>query len=199
MTGSWWKRLLIGLAVVVVTVLLVPRFNGNGQFYQPIVYPGIAIGAILALVPATGYFGRMAMFLLGGAIGTLMFLLRGGLFPQTPTGVMLAWAVTVLILTIIWIASVGYWPLWAGLLGTVLVEAAYENRFAFKPPLVTSDLLPYIFPCLVASAISFVVVLILVMIFGEDRLKSEEEGEEEPSAPPPSSAEADTVAMTPAQ
>lgn len=207
MTGSWWKRLIIGLVLIVVALIMVPRFTGNGQFYQPIVIPGILAGGILALVPGAGMFGRTAAFLFGGIVGSGMFIGRSLLFPQTPTGTAMAAAVGILIITIIAIASVGYWPIWAGLLGYGLVEAAYAARWSAQPTYIVDDLIPYVWPALAAASVAFILTMILVLIFGEDRLKLPIEEEEPSETPPPTdetqpapaAGESETISMTPAQ
>jgi hypothetical protein len=53
----------------------------------------------------------------------------------------------------------------------MVIEGTIVPRFNFQPTLIADDLVPYVTPAMLCAAVTFIVVLILQLIFGEDRLK----------------------------
>ena len=77
------KTLLIGLAVLVAGVLVLMLSSGLDLELESTALMGVAIGAVLALVPDRSAVMRIAGFLAGFAAAWIGYLVRAGYLPDT--------------------------------------------------------------------------------------------------------------------
>lgn len=114
----------------------------GGQFGIQLIHlgeMGLAIGAVLGLVPDRAPGWRAGSFAAGFVAAWLGFALRAGLLPDIPLGRAIATAIVLGLVTIATTASFGRLPLWAGLLGVAAFSGGYETTFSANPTTFLSD------------------------------------------------------------
>lgn len=121
---------------------------------EPVALLGVAVGAIIALVPDRSPFIRLGGFAAGLMIAWVGYLARAAVLPDTAGGRAVALSLVLLVcvvLAIVW----GSAPLWAVLLGVAAVAGAYETTFAATPTEVLSASLSVITALLMTVAVGF--------------------------------------------
>lgn len=119
---------------------------------------GAALGATLGLVPGPDKpLARAAGFLAGFVLGLVGYALRAGLLPDTGGGRALAAFVVIAVLTGACAATLGWMPLWSGLLGVAAIAGAYEYAFGIDPTAFTSQSMTAATTVLLAAAVGFLV------------------------------------------
>lgn len=119
---------------------------------------GAAVGAVLGLVPGDDSpLARAAGFLVGFGLGWVGYALRAGVLPDTGSGRALAAFLVIAVLTGICAATLGWLPLWSGLLGIAAIAGAYEYAFGLNPTAFTSQSVTAATTVLLAAAVGFLV------------------------------------------
>ena len=100
---------------------------------------GLAVGAVLGLVPDRTPAWRAGSFSIGFLVAWLGFALRAGWLPDIPLGRAIATAIVLALVTIATTVSYGRLPLWAGLLGVAAFSGGYETTFTNSPASFVND------------------------------------------------------------
>lgn len=119
---------------------------------------GAALGAVLGLVPAAdSAAARAAGFLVGFGLGWAGYALRAGVLPDTGSGRAVAAFLVIAVLTGVCAATLGWLPLWSGLVGVAAIAGAYEFAFGIDPTAFTSQSVTAATTVLLAAAVGFLV------------------------------------------
>jgi hypothetical protein len=138
---------------------------------------GIAVGAVLGIVPsrvppagavpprtvpsaAAG--GRAGAWAAGVLAAWLGYAARLALLPDTSLGRAVAVAVVVLAVTAVAALSLGWLPLWAGLLGVASMVAAYDATFAGGATTFWSDSTGAVTTLALAAGLGFLATSLMV-------------------------------------
>jgi hypothetical protein len=153
------RRTLVTGGLLAVFAALLAQFGGAlGLEEIRSALLGAALGAVLGLVPgADNPLGRAAAFLVGFVLGLVGYALRAGLLPDTGGGRALAAFLVIVLLTGICAATLGWLPLWSGLLGVAAIAGAYEYAFGIDPTAFTSQAFTAATTVLLAAAVGFLV------------------------------------------
>ena len=95
---------------------------------------GVAVGAVVALVPDRTPLFRFLGFAAGFLVTWVIYLVRTVLLPDTDGGRAVAVALVLLLCVAVFAASVGHLPLWSTLLGAAALSGGYEYTYAAAPP-----------------------------------------------------------------
>ena len=100
----------------------------------------------------------MVGFLVGFVLAWIGYALRAGVLPDTggPAAALAAFLV-IMLLTGVCAATMGWMPLWAGLLGIAAIAGAYEFAFGIDPTAFTSQSVTAATTVLLASSVGFLV------------------------------------------
>lgn len=130
---------------------------------------GAAIGATLGLVPGKdSSYARVVGFVVGFALAWIGYALRAGVLPDTGSGRGIAAFLVIIILTGICAATMGWMPLWAGLLGISAIAGAYEFAFGLDPTAFTSQSVTAATTVLLAASVGFLVGAVGAAFVGEE-------------------------------
>lgn len=153
------RRTLITGGLLAIFAALLAQFGGAlGLDEIRSAMLGAAIGAVLGLVPTDeSPIGRAAAFFVGFVLGWIGYALRAGVLPDTGSGRAIAAFLVIAVLTGICAATVGFLPLWAGLLGVAAIAGAYEFAFGVDPTAFTSESITAATTVLLAASVGFLV------------------------------------------
>ena len=153
------RRTLVTGGLLAVFAALLAQFGGAlGLEEIRSALLGAALGATLGLVPGRDNpLARAVGFLVGFVLGLVGYALRAGLLPDTGGGRALAAFLVIVLLTGVCAASLGWVPLWAGLLGVAAIAGAYEYAFGLDPTAFTSQSVTAATTVLLAAAVGFLV------------------------------------------
>ena len=130
---------------------------------------GAALGAVLGLVPAAdSAAARAAGFLVGFGLGWAGYALRAGVLPDTGSGRAVAAFLVIAVLTGVCAATLGWLPLWSGLVGVAAIAGAYEFAFGIDPTAFTSQSVTAATTVLLAAAVGFLVGAVGAAFVGDD-------------------------------
>lgn len=127
------RNLLAGLGLVAAAVVLVAASATFDLELEGFVLLGVAVGAVLALVPDASPTGRLAGFSVGVLAAWAAYLLRAALLPDSSAGRAVAFALVFAACAAVAAASSGRLPLWAAVLGAGALAGAYEVVFTAAP------------------------------------------------------------------
>lgn len=151
-----------GAALAVLAGILVTSGGGVlGSDFTPAVVLGVALGAVLGLVPHGSPLLRVGGFAVGFAAAWLGYLLRAGMLPDSDVGRGIAAVVVLAIVTAVATASADRIPLWSGLVGVGALVGAYEAGYTAEPTDVVSASTVAATSVLLAVAFGFVVTNLL--------------------------------------
>lgn len=130
--------LLPGLTLAVTALLVVLLGDLLDLKLESAALLGVAVGAVVALVPDRTLGLRLVGFAGGFLAAWAGYLLRAAVLPDAPGGRAVAAAVTVALCVALVAATANRFPLWSTLLGAAAMAGAYEAAFAAAPPEVVS-------------------------------------------------------------
>jgi len=139
---------------------------------------GLAIGAVLGLVPDRMPAARAGAFVVGFVATWGGFALRAGFLPDIPLGRAIATAVVLAVVTAATAVSFGRLPLWAGLLGVAAFSGGYETTFSTNPAGFVADSMTAATTIALAVGLGFLAVTLV------DGLVRPREAASPPPAPP---------------
>jgi hypothetical protein len=139
MSRSPRSAVVVGLVLTVLGALVVDHGSRVGLQLIHLGEMGLAIGAVLGLVPDRMPAARAGAFAVGFVAAWGGFALRAGFLPDIPLGRALATAAVLAAVTAATAASVGRLPLWAGLLGVASFSGGYETTFSTNPAGFVTD------------------------------------------------------------
>lgn len=116
---------------------------------------GVALGAVLALVPDGSPLMRLAGFVGGFVAAWIGYFLRAAALPDSVGGRAVVVAVVILLVAVIAALSMNRIPLWSGLLGAGALAGAYEYTYAAAPPEVASTSVSTATAVLLTVAVGF--------------------------------------------
>jgi hypothetical protein len=153
------RRTLVTGGLLAVFAALLAQFGGAlGLDEIRSALLGAAIGAALGLVPgADSSYARASGFLVGFALGWVGYALRAGVLPDTGSGRAVAAFLVIAVLTGICAATLGWLPLWSGLLGVAAIAGAYEFAFGIDPTAFTTQSVTAASTVLLAASVGFLV------------------------------------------
>jgi hypothetical protein len=122
---------------------------------------GVAMGAVVALVPDARPGLRFAGFAVGVVIALAGYLARAAVLPDAASGRAVAAFAVLALCAVVAAATAGRVPLWATLLGAATFFGAYEASFAAAPPEVASTSLTALTAVAFTAALGFLVATLV--------------------------------------
>ncbi|WP_375003209.1 hypothetical protein [Aeromicrobium sp. CTD01-1L150] len=132
-------QFITGLGLALAAAVSVLLGNALGLDLVHVTLLGIALGAVLVIVPDGPLPWRLAGLASGVVIAWLAFGLRAAWLPDTDTGRAVAFAGAFLVAGVVCAVTLGRLPLWTSLLGMAAVTGAYEYDFTANTPLFASE------------------------------------------------------------
>jgi hypothetical protein len=154
------KTLLVGLVLGLAAVLVVVLNDLLDLELESMVLFGIALGAVVALVPDGSLVKRGAGFAFGVVVALCGYFLRAGLMPDSTSGRAVEVALVVLLCTAFAAASRGNFSLWSTLLGAAAMAGAYEYTYTAAPPEIVSTSVSTVTSLFITVAVGFVVAAV---------------------------------------
>jgi uncharacterized membrane protein YjdF len=161
MTSVRIRTCVAGAAVAALAGALVTHGALFGADFTRTALLGIALGAVLGLVPHRNGFERLGGFAVGFLAAWLGYLVRAGMLPDIPMGRAIAAVFVISLITAVATATANRIPLWAGLLGAGALVGGYEAVYVATPTAVTSESTVAATSVLLAAAFGFAVTNIL--------------------------------------
>ena len=152
------RTMLVGAVLAVVAFLVVIVSNWLDLELDAVAMVGIALGAVVALVPDRSPLMRLAGFVAGVVLAWIVFVVRAALLPDTATGRALAIGLVILLCTAVAAFTAARVPLWATLVGAAAMSGAYEYTFAAAQPEVATTSVTAVTALLMTSAVGFLLV-----------------------------------------
>ena len=156
------RTLLVGLALVVGAVLAVFISSWFDLELEPVVLLGVALGAVIALVPDRSPLMRLAGFAGGFVAAWIGYFLRAALLPDSTGGRAVAVSLVLILAVAVAAVSLERIPLWSTLVGAAALAGAYEYTYAAAPPEVASTSVSTATALLLAAAIGYLATALAV-------------------------------------
>ncbi len=154
------KTLLVGLVLTLAAIAVVLVSAAFDLELEPVALLGVAIGAVVALVPDRTPIMRLAGFAAGFVAAWVGYLLRAGLLPDSAAGRAVAVGVVIVLAVAVSALTFGRVPLWSALLGAAALAGAYEHTYAAAPPEVASTSMSAATVLLFTAAVGFLATAI---------------------------------------
>lgn len=127
------KTLLGGAILAVFGALTVALGGLLGYELDHVALLGVALGAVVGLVPDRSPLMRVLGFFAGVVIAWAVFALRAAVLPDTSTGRAVATFLAILLCVAVAAASLRRIPMWSALVGAAAVAGAYESVYTIAP------------------------------------------------------------------
>jgi hypothetical protein len=157
MSSPRLQILLTGAGLALVAGLLVDQGSHLGADLPHAAVLGIALGAVIGLVPDSSLAGRMLGFGAGFIAAWLGYALRAGVLPDIAMGRAIAAVIVIGIVTLLAAGTSGWVPLWSGLIGAGALVGAYETTFAALPTSFVDDSTAAATSVLLAAALGLLI------------------------------------------
>jgi hypothetical protein len=155
------RTLLVGAVLTVVATLVVLVSDLLDLKLESVTLLGVALGAVIGLVPDRSPLMRLVGFLAGLAIAWVGYLLRAGVFPDSVAGRAVSVGLVLALCVAVAALSFDRIPLWSTLLGAAALVGAYEYTYAAAPPEALSSSLSTVTALLITTAVGFLAVSLL--------------------------------------
>jgi hypothetical protein len=155
------RNLLVGVVLMVAAVVVVFVSDLFDLKLDSAALLGLAVGAVVALVPDGNPATRLIGFVVGIVAAWVGYLLRAGLLPDSVGGRSVAVVIVLAVCVALAAATTGRVPLWSSLLGAAAMVGAYEYSYAAAPPEVMSTSVSAVTALLMTSAVGFLVPALL--------------------------------------
>jgi hypothetical protein len=155
------RNLLVGVVLMVAAVVVVVVSDLFDLKLDSAALLGLAVGAVVALVPDGNPATRLIGFVVGIVAAWVGYLLRAGLLPDSVAGRSVAVVIVLAVCVALAAATTGRVPLWSSLLGAAAMVGAYEYSYAAAPPEVMSTSVSAVTALLMTSAVGFLVPALL--------------------------------------
>lgn len=129
---------------------------------------GVAIGALLALVPGVSPGKKIIGFLIGIFVTLIMFAFQAQFLPLTKDGATIGAFLTVLVLTIISALLHNKIPFWTIVAGIAAIGGAYGTQFLAAPQNFKTESIAALGGVLFVSALGFLGATLAELIPGAD-------------------------------
>lgn len=133
------RTLISGLLLVAAAFLTVLLGDWLDLDVASVALPGVAAGAVVALVPDATVGRRLAGFAVGILVTVVGYVLRAAVLPDTTGGRAVFAALVVGLLVVVAAVSFGRLALWSGLLGAAVFAGAFEATYNLAPPRVVEN------------------------------------------------------------
>ena len=147
--------LLAGGIVVVAAVLAVVLGAPFGLELDTYALIGVAMGAVVALVPDGRPGLRFAGFAAGVLVAWVGYLVRAALLPDTVGGRAAATFLVLALCVVVATVAAGRIPVWSTFAGAATLFGAYEAAFAAAPPEVVSTSMTALTAVALTAALGF--------------------------------------------
>ncbi|WP_372727574.1 hypothetical protein [Nocardioides sp.] len=147
-----------------------------------VLFAGLALGAVVALVPDTTAARRLAGFAAGFAVALLGYLVRAALLPDSASGRAVAMALVIMLCAGVVVLSVQRLPFWALLLGAGGFAAVYELTYAAAPTEVLDTSVSAATSLVLTVALGFIAAL---LVSSERRTRAHQPTAQQPTAKQP--------------
>jgi hypothetical protein len=154
------KTLLVGLVLALAAVLVVFVSAALDLELESVALLGVAMGAVVALVPDRTPFLRLAGFAGGFVAAWVGYLLRAAVLPDSTGGRAVVIALVIAVAVAIAAVTMGRVPLWSTLLGAAALAGAYEYTYSAAPPEVASTSVSTATALLFTAAVGFLATAI---------------------------------------
>ncbi|MFP5253863.1 MAG: hypothetical protein ACLGH4_08700 [Actinomycetes bacterium] len=155
------RTLLVGAVLTVAATLVVLLSDLLDLKLESAALLGVALGAVVALVPDRSPIMRLVGFLAGLVLAWIGYVLRAGVLPDSTGGRAVTVALVLGLCVVVAVGSLGRIPLWATFLGAGAMAGAYEYTFAAAPPEVMSTSMSTATSLLMTAAVGFTLVSML--------------------------------------
>lgn len=152
------KTLLVGGILIVAAVVVVVLSDLFDLRLESVALLGLAVGAVVALVPDQSPAMRLVGFAAGLGAAWVGYLVRAGFLPDSVAGRAVSIVLVLAVCVVVAAATSGRIPLWAPLLGAAALAGAYEYTYAAAPPEVTSTSVSAVTALLMTAAVGFLAV-----------------------------------------
>jgi hypothetical protein len=127
------KTIFAGLVLALAAALVMWLNAILDLELESVVLLGVAVGAVVGLVPDRTPLFRFLGFAAGFLVTWVGYAVRALFLPDTDGGRAVAVALILLLCVGVFAASIGYLPLWSMLLGAAVVSGGYEYTYAAAP------------------------------------------------------------------
>lgn len=155
------RTMLVGAVLTVAATLVVLVSDLLDLKLESAALLGVALGAVVALVPDRSPVARLVGFVAGFGLAWVGYLLRAGVLPDSTGGRAVTIALVLGLCVAVAVTSRGSVPLWAPFLGAGAMAGAYEYTFAAAPPEVVSTSTSTATALLMTVAVGFALVSLL--------------------------------------
>lgn len=155
------RTVLVGAVLTVAATLVVLLSSWLDLKLEPVALLGVALGAVVALVPDRTPVMRLVGFLAGFGVAWVGYLLRAGVFPDSAGGRAVTVALVLGLCVAVAAASMGRIPLWSTFLGAAAMAGAYEYTFAAAAPEVLTTSPSAATSLLLTAGVGFALVSLL--------------------------------------
>lgn len=154
------KTLVAGVLLAVAAGLTVLVGEALALDVEAVALLGVAVGAVVSLVPDHTASRRLAAFSLGVFAAYVGYLVRAAATPDTSAGRAVAASFIVLLCVGVFAISAGRLPLWSALLGSASLAGAYEFTYTQAATRVLDTSVSSLTALLLCVAIGFLVAMI---------------------------------------
>lgn len=162
------NSLLAGIALLVAAAVVVVLGAVFGLELDSVALLGVALGAVVALVPDGRPGMRLAGFLVGFVTAWFAYLVRAGYLPDSNGGRFVAVALVIVLCVAVAAATAGRLPLWAMLVGTAAMVGAFEAAYTVAPSQVLSTSTSTATTILLTAAVGFLAAAFVAPSPGAD-------------------------------
>lgn len=149
------KTLLVGGILIVAAVVVVVLSDLFDLRLEATALFGLAVGAVLALVPDQSPVMRLVGFAAGLVAAWVGYLVRAGFLPDSVSGRAVSIVLVLAVCVAVAAFSAGRVPLWSTLLGAAALVGAFEYSYSAAPPEVMSTSLSAVTALLMTAGIGF--------------------------------------------
>jgi hypothetical protein len=151
------KTIFAGLVLALAAALVMWLSAVFDLELESVVLLGVAVGAVVALVPDRTPLVRFLGFAAGFLAAWVGYFVRAALLPDTASGRAVAVGLVLLLCVGVVALTAGRLPLWSALLGAAALAGGYEYTYAAAPPEVATTSLSAATSLLVCIAVGYLV------------------------------------------
>lgn len=163
------NTILTGLALAISAALVVVLSSTFDLGLESAALLGVAVGAVVALVPDRTPVFRVAGFMAGFVIAFVGYAARAAALPDSAGGQAIVVALVVLLCVTATATSLERLPLWSTLLGAASVAGAYEFTFADAVPEMASTSVSTATALLLTVAVGFLAAAFVAPAYSNNR------------------------------
>jgi hypothetical protein len=170
-------RTLVAGLLVAVAAALVLLIGGPVGLNAGVAVVGVALGAVLALVPYRGPFWRIGAWAVGFILTWVSYAVTALLFPSNNVGAAVGSFLGLILVTLVAGLTRERLPLWCGLVGVATFVGSYYAAFNAAPYLFKTESITYMAAAFAATMIGFLAAALADLIFAQ---RAEQVDEVEP-------------------